>query len=551
MVGKRKVLVIGLDGATFDLLLPLLSKGKLPVFERLLKNGVRGNLLSTIPILSPSAWSSFMTGKNPGKHGLLDFVGRDENSYRMTVLNATHRASKEIWSTLSEHDKRSIVINVPFTYPAKRINGTIITGMMTPRGADDFIYPSALREEINKVVGEYRIHPDHAYEPGRIEAFVKDLFDVLETRARTASYLLSNRSWDFFMVVFTCTDQIQHGLWMYLDPDSPEYDMSIGRRIFDCYERLDNIIGRILEAIDENTVVIVMSDHGAGPLYKHFHINAWLMKLGFLRLRRTFSTLIKRFMYEIGVTPLGLYSFLVRLRLGSLRVRLGREKRRSLLSKTFISLTDVDWRKTKAYAFGRAGGVYINLKDREPVGIVNRGAEYENLREAIINSLIDFKDPKDGKHVVEKAYRKEEIYSGPLLEKMPDIVLTPARGYVAFGEYDFATNRTLTQAKGISSRHEMEGILIMTGPMFKKDAKLPTEANMVDLAPTILYLLGVPISTNMDGSILKDAFISSYLESNTAEYTKEDQVGASKPRYAFSKEDEEKVKERLRELGYL
>src|SRR5258708_11462961 len=169
------VFVIGLDGATFDLIHPFIAQGFLPNLQSLISKGSYGELSSTIPPVTASAWTSFMTGKNPGKHGLFDFMQRRKNSYDLAPVSAFDRDGKAVWEIASELGKKCIVIGVPVTYPPTPLNGLMVTGMLTPRGAADYTYPPELKNEIAGAIGEYIVYSDEVYSKGRGEIFLNDL----------------------------------------------------------------------------------------------------------------------------------------------------------------------------------------------------------------------------------------------------------------------------------------------------------------------------------------------------------------------------------------
>lgn len=557
---KERVFVIGLDGATFDLILPWVKEGKLPSLSYLMENGVYGELRSTVPILTPAAWSSFMTGKNPGKHGIVGFFTRENGSYVVKVMNSKHMSAKEMWTILSENSKKVGIVNVPLTYPPKRVNGFMITGMMmTPPESENFTYPSPLKKEVKRVVGETTLDPLFTYLEGE-EVFINEVFNSTEKLARISLFLLKKHEPDLFVVVFNGTDYIQHRFWKYIDSKHPGYKaekaIRFRKRIIRYYERIDEILGNFLKMADGRTTVIVMSDHGAGPLHKYIHVNSWLIQTGLLKLRKRRITGIKRFLYKVGFNPEKIFNALLSIRLlENIRIKTNRTntKLRSISNKLFMSFSDVDWPNTKAYSIG-SGLIYINLKGREPLGTVNPGQEYKKLRKQIATHLYRLKDPETGESVIDKVYKKEEIYTGPYIDALPDIVFIPKSGYMTFEEYEFAASSVITRAKAISASHRLNGVLLMKGPGIKRGMHLKN-ANIMDLAPTILHVLGLPIPTDMDGRVLDEALTPSHLRSNPIRYAKEAedsrQFLLTKGDEVYSSEDEEEIKSRLRGLGYI
>ncbi|EMR73628.1 hypothetical protein MCGE09_00468 [Thaumarchaeota archaeon SCGC AB-539-E09] len=512
MNNKNKVLVIGLDGVTFDLILDWINENKLPFLNKLLKNGVHAELKSTIPMFTPTAWTSFSTGMNPGGHGITGFFKRKENSYDVTLSNMIKNQDqgKKIWNILSENEKKVIVMNIPLTYPPEKVNGFMISGMMTPTNSNNFTFPSSLKYEILNNINNYRINPLNVYEEGKEIDFISELSQLVEIRTKTALYLMNQIDWDFFMVVFNETDYIQHAFWKYIDMNHPQHDQEKSNKyvkeLLSFYQRIDNKINEIVNCSGENTTIVIMSDHGFGSLYKFIHVNNWLLKMGLIKLKRNVITQTKYLLHRLQITPNNIYKILLKLNFGNIRLKMGKKKGRKMLEHFFLSFSDVDWKRTKAYSLGAMGQIFINVKGREPLGIVNKNEEYEELRNFIIHKLSNLSDPDTYMPVVEKIYKKEEIYSGSYYEKMPDIVFIPCHGYIGFEEFEFSSNSVFSSPKGISGTHRPNGILIMSGTNVKNGKKLSNSIKIEDVAPTILKLFNISIPDKMDGAVILEAF---------------------------------------------
>ena len=286
---KARVLVIGLDGATFDLLLPWLEEGFLPHLAEIWRRSSYAPLRTTIPPITASAWTSFQTGKNPGKHGLFDFTQYRPGSYETPFVNARSVQAEPLWVTLGRHGKRVVVLNVPVTYPPRRVNGYLISGLLTPSTNVEFTYPPGLSQELTETIGDYEILvPVRDFLHLGVRGFVDRLTGVSRKRAEAARYLMGRLEWDFFMVHFHSPDVLQHALWSFLDRSHPEYDAAAdGDREYvrSYYRELDSLVGSLVREAGQNVTVVLMSDHGFGPAYKRFHINQWLATQGFLTLR--------------------------------------------------------------------------------------------------------------------------------------------------------------------------------------------------------------------------------------------------------------------------
>jgi predicted AlkP superfamily phosphohydrolase/phosphomutase len=552
---KRRVMVIGLDGATFDLLRPWIEDGTMPTLQRLMDSGASGVLTTTLPPISSSAWVSFATGKNPGKHGLVDFVHPRPDSYQISIVSPQQRASQAIWNLLSKAGRKVGIVGMPVTYPPEQVNGYMISDFLTPSASDDYTYPSSLSDELEQAMGGFPLLPNERYRSTKFtDRFIADMVADVEQRLEGALYLLDNKEWDFFFILFWSNDMLQHETWSLLDETHPSHDSQKADRyrdlVVDFHRRLDQAVRRLAEKAGPDDLVIVMSDHGFGPVHSFFLVNNWLREMGWLQLKKQPTTSLKYALFRLGFTPLGVFHLAKALRLGFLRRRFRFQRGGGLMKRLFLSFSDVDWARTKAFAVGSFGQIYINLAGKRPQGIVQPGQEYEELREEIAARAMDIRDPRTGLPVVERAYRKEEIYSGPQVEKAPDLVLqTRNWEYMAFGHADFGARHVVEPIVGMSGHHRPEGIAVLSGQGIKSGATLQ-DANITDLAPTILYAMGIPIPSDMDGRVLTEAFSADHLSAVQMQYSDElSQRTTGEEQYSL--EDEEEIKERLRGLGYV
>jgi predicted AlkP superfamily phosphohydrolase/phosphomutase len=545
-----KILVIGLDGATFDLIHPFVAQGYLPNLRSLISRGTSSELSSTVPPVTASAWNSFMTGKNPGGHGMFDFMQRRKNSYDLTPISSYDRDGKTIWEIAGDAGKQSIIMGVPVTYPPTPLNGLMVTGMLTPRGASDYTYPAELKNEIAQAIGEYVVYSDEVYSRGRGEIFLNALHYSIQQRAKTAAYLLRKYDWDLGVLVFPETDTVSHGLWWAYDATHHQHHQEDPEKfkhgIRDIYHDIDAYIGELVASLPSDTTIIVMSDHGHGPLRHFLYVNNFLKQRGYLKIKNAPASQIKNLAFGAGLTPRTAYGILLHLGLGKLRRTMDKRRGgRGMLKRFFLSLNDVDWANTRAYSIGYIGEVHINLKGREPQGIVEPGAEYEQLREELIRELRALSLP-DGSPLVEQIWKKEEIYSGAHLDDAPDILFLPKNlETIAFGDFEFGSNKILEPSYGVSSSHRMNGIFIAAGPNIAQGANLQSP-NLTDLAPTILHALHLPVPTDMHGRVLREIFS----DARAVEYG----GSAASPRAAgesYSQDEEREVIERLKDLGYI
>jgi predicted AlkP superfamily phosphohydrolase/phosphomutase len=557
-VSQTQVVLIGLDGVPLDLLRPWIEAGELPTMQRFLRQGVAGHLRSTMPPTSGPSWSSFMTGKEPGKTGIYDFLYRAGGTYRFPPVNASLRDGRELWEILSDAGRRVGVLNVPLTYPVKAVNGFMISGWMTPYTARDYVYPPELGDELRSAVGEYRIYPSMTCTPGREEQFLRASIELLEMRTRTALYLLRRERWDLFMAVFFDTDRVLHQLWHTLDPEHPWHGAGgkgwqPGARewVLEYFRRVDHSLGQLFDAAGEGALQIVMSDHGMGSAHHFVVLNNWLLENGFLQLRRAPWTAVKRALFRAGITLRNVHKVANLLGLAKHAEYKGLYSTDWLLKLAFLSFNDVDWSRSSAYSFGRHyGPVYLNVKGREPHGIVEPGSEYERVRQQIVDAALAFRHPLTGRGMVKEVLRREDIYRGPYLDQAPDLILIPADPRdIFFGLADFGSNRVVDTVYRYSGMHRDQGMLLMRGPQVAAGAPVRGAA-IQDMAPTVLHAMGLPIPADMDGRPLLDLLGEAY-QSGPIYTEGADDGSQAQEKRTYSADEEKEIAERLRGLGYL
>ncbi len=564
-----KLLIIGLDGATFDLIQPWCEAGELPNLRRLLREGSSGVLLSTVPPATIPAWNSFMTGTNPGKHGLFDFTQHIPQGYKIRFVNASYRQRSTLWDLVGRSGKRVCVMGVPSTYPPEQINGIMISGFDSPVAMTidpSFVHPPELFRELRETFGEVKISALHEYrfDEGWYESALEKLLAVLKVKAEIAEYLLTREPWDCFMVHFGESDTVSHHFWMFHDPGSPRYDpvgaLRLGQAILRVYRELDAIVGRFLAMASEQTISIIVSDHGFGGAgRKALHLNQWLAQNGFLAFRARTRPGLYCDRIASALKRMGL-SYLPG-RLQEVLFRRGGWIIDSIEAR--VRFGGIDWSKTLAYSeeLNYAPSIWINVRGRQSEGLVSPGNEYAQVRQTILKRLAELKDPETGERVVKRAYVREELYRGPFLERAPDVVLelNLDRGY----SYTCLPSvpgappiRWLTEdecrgfkGRNVNGSHRREGVLILTGLSIERGVVL-SKAAIEDVTPTILYLLGLPIPVDLDGRVLTEAIVeparplSSCMQASP---TRQD-AGQVRP---YSLKQEAVLSKRLRDLGYL
>jgi len=561
---RNKVMVLGVDGATLDLILPWAEAGLLPTFARLMRQGSWGVLRSVVPPVSPTAWSSFLTGTNPGRHGVYDFIGRRPRTYENQLANASYRSGASLWGLLSQAGRRVTVFNVPLTYPVEPVNGLFVSGLMTPADATDATWPPELLDDIRRAVPEFNFSPPGAFSPGEEARFVQAIADLNETTRQVARYLLTRQPWDFFMAVFMGADIICHFLWKQMAEARPAH---LADAVQNCYRQIDAALGELIEIAGPETHLIVMSDHGFGPLERQIHLNSWLLERGYLALKSEPATRFRSLLYRLGITRMALSELLRRLGLGERLRRAGRYEElrraglgvrqqrtgllRELVRRVFLTMSDVDWSRTRLFSIGFAGPLYVNLKGRDPHGIVAPGAEYEALLAQVTADLRALRDPQSGEPLIGPIYRREELYQGPRADEAPDLILMPRDEKNApTGMLEFASRRWLTPVPERTGTHRMDGILFLAGPGIRPGVHLD-DSSIVDVAPTVLALLGQPIPTTMDGHVLEKAMTDELRASLEITRTAVEESWVPGRSVAFDDEEEALLRERLRGLGYV
>jgi predicted AlkP superfamily phosphohydrolase/phosphomutase len=571
--GEHKVLVIGLDSATMNVIKPWVEDGQLPNLARFFREGTCGLLESVPNVNSAPAWSSIATGKNPGKHGIFWFVEDKPEQYSFEYVNATFRREKTVWQLLSDAGFRVGVVNVPISYPADAINGFMIAGIDAPGiNSDGCCHPPHLLSSLRQELGEYVIEPGipSLLKAGRFDDAVEQLSFTIHQRLAYTKHLASEGAWDFLFVVFTSLDSAQHFFWKYMQPEQfkvDEEERDLYRSvILNVHKQLDEAIGELITLAGENATVMILSDHGMKATDCRIQVLPyWLEYLGYLKFQRgvlndrSVRSITRRTIFEF----LGLlyrqvdkrFTRETKLRLARMFPTLRR------LVEVQNSYADIDWSATRAYSNGTRPEIWINLKGRQPQGIVEPGAEYDRLCEEIAAKLMSAQDPVTGESYVERVSRREELYSGKYVSKSPDLVVRWHRG----GWIDNLRlgDKTAKEIKQFLSRtdpiislgtghHDPSGILLLKGPEIQAGRELQA-AHLLDVTPTILYLMGQPVLRDMDGRVLTEAINPDCLARRPVTIVDPDDKDdiPHQPEHVFTPEDEAIVSERLRGLGYI
>ncbi|WIV66796.1 alkaline phosphatase family protein [Natrialbaceae archaeon AArc-T1-2] len=531
-----ELLVVGLDAGCQPVLERLFEAGDAPTLRRLFEIGASGPLESQIPPWTASAWPSLYTGKNPGKHGVYDFLSFD--GYDWDVVNATHVRERAVWELLSDHGISSVVVNVPVTHPPREFDGALVPGMTAPERPD--CHPEGILEDVVETCGDYRVYPQSGPEPDRsIEGYDR----TIELRGKAFRYLLERFTPEFGFLQFQQTDSVFHerpGDW---------------EAVSAVYRAVERELATTIETFDPENVLVV-SDHGMGEVSGHeFRVNEFLRDRGYVATKsggegmptwsRAWendllegddageheSTPLERAMElaaTAGVTTQRVANALDRV---GLKEPIGRRVPNDMIR---AASEQVDFPHSRAYVRSKSElGVRINLQGREPQGVVPESA-YDAVRAELVEQLSAVETP-DGEPVFEDVAPRERYFEGPQLERAPDIVTVPAA-------FDNAVVAALSGERFADPvepwNHKRTGIVAAAGSAIDEDASL-AGATIFDVAPTICSLLDVPVDAAMDGETLP---IADPAETRQYPAYDPDPVTAT---------DDAVVEDRLSDLGYL
>jgi len=560
-----KLLLIGLDGATLDLIEPWAEQGHLPALRALMQRGAWGRLQSTVPAMTFPAWSSIMTGVNPGEHGIFDFTYREPGTYRVRYTNSTFRAVPTLWQILTRRGARVTALAFPTTFPPEPVNGYMISGFDSPVTVGinrRFMQPPELYDELLQHVGKFTItgFQELRIGPNWHSRALASLLDVVGLKERTASYLLDKGPWDVFAVLFGESDTVSHHFWAYHDPASPRHvppsDPALAQSILSVYQRLDRAVAALVERAGPDATVIIVSDHGfGGTSDRVLFLNRLLASWGYLSLPATrpfsrWTSGLKR--AALTVLPAAAQELLFRVKNNALANWLETRSRAAAFA--------VNGTRAFSDELNYFPSIWLHTRDRFPDGTVEPGAEARALSRELIKRLEDFRDPETGEQVVERAYSREDVYWGTCVNRAPHIILELANpdGYSwicgpsegrAGPLTRRLTRREFIGAKGASMNgsHRPDGTLIMAGTGIAPVGEI-YGTNVLDVLPTALAVLHQPLPQHVEGRILTEALTdprSSWEES-------EDNGGAeSGPGKVYTPEEEAEVERRLRDLGYI
>lgn len=549
-----RVFVLGLDAAS-----PALMQrwqADLPTFRRVMTEGTWGTLQSITPPFTSPAWACMATGKNPAKVGIFGLRHRQPNSYQLASPTSADRKALAVWDIVSQAGKRVIVHNVPDTFPPTPVNGVLVSGHPAPSsGGAEITYPAGLRTTLDTLTNTYPIGPPADFDQSSRQDELATWQTVLAKHQTALLHLLDTQDWDLCFTVSLAIDAICHHFWQYLDPQHPDFDPVSGKQFGDTirqiYKQEDQRLAQILARLTPDDLLLIVSDHGSTPCYRHISVNRWLIDNGYLVLKKDEPPPAGRTTSRLSQTLVNLYRRFGWIRRLSQPLRQTAWRDRVVQAHfahktggrvTFASLP-IDWQKTRAYYIGD-DRLYLNVSGREPQGIVQPGQPYHQLRDELRQKLLALRDPLTQQPLFVAIHTREELYNGPYLTQAPDLIVSIHNEHDSPGG---AVGQTLIDKPIVSGKHHPDGLFMAWGKGIRPGASL---AHLYDIAPTILHALNLPIPQDSDGTVQLNWFhphsapaqtpirTAHYPETNFTDYT-------------WQADEAQEIEDRLRDLGYL
>ncbi|MBW3594237.1 MAG: alkaline phosphatase family protein [Actinobacteria bacterium] len=530
MTGPR-VIVLGWDSATFDIIDPLVESGRLPVLASLIEKGWRAPLRSTWPPMTDCAWTSAFTGRDAGGHGIIGSWYRAPGSYECRYFSSRDRRAPAVWELTD--DVRHLVWNVPMTFPPEPIAGAMVAGYGAPPGSQ-MTEPKDLQSQL---AGRWALDDLLDRAPhGSLERFLDDLLQGLRAQGEALPWAIRETGADAVYAVWPHIDRAQHFFWRFRDRDHPMADA-----VTRVYEAMDRATGDIVGAFPDADVIVV-SDHGAGPLYGDVNLGAWLVDRG----DASYSTSARRSVLSS-----------VAWAMPPVARRAGRRfapslARKAMAAKLSGQLAPFDWSRTRAF-FGFHSDLWLNLEGREPNGIVP-SSDAEDIVSELSDALVQIEDPATGRRPIAEVHRRDDIYRGPHAHLAPDLVLDTwsagyrvAPGREASDEIVISPEALAGVRESWSADHRPLGIFVAAGPHFERGSS--AEMALYDVCPTVLALLEAPVPEGLNGTVATDAlagFLTTRPVRAARHAAERGHVSAG-----YSDDEAAAVAEHLKDLGYI
>lgn len=536
--GRVKTLLVGWDGATFTVLDELMEQGVMPFLKSFLGSGTRANLRTIVPALTPPAWTSLMTGRTPGYHGVFDFFRFEgEHSKHIRFFTSSDIQTDTIWGIANRAGLKTAAMNFPSMYPAPQINGYVVPGWVPWRQMRLACWPKDLFDRLKAIPNmtlrelgmDIKLEEKSTEGVGTREEYGPWIeFHTRRERnwLEIYRYLAQTDPCDLMAIMFDGVDKMQHLCWRFIRPQDAEpltedWEFQIRELCLNYYRQLDSIFEQLVDLAGPQATVFLASDHGFGPTYEVFNVNTWLARQGYLAWAENHSQ--EKPEAILGVGQVARHTWML------------------------------DWNRTKAFATTpTSNGINIAVsKNGNGTGVPE--SEYHAFREKLVRELREVRSPVDGERIVADAFTRDEIFPGPAGELGPDVTLVMRDGgliSILPGE------EVVSQRPVVSGAHRSLGIFGAKGPGVRQGFDAG-ELSILDVAPTILYSLGLPVYANFEGRVAEGIFERGVMENqpilraaepdSKPEETQDEETESAE----MSEEDERVVMERLRELGYI
>jgi predicted AlkP superfamily phosphohydrolase/phosphomutase len=560
---KPKAMLVGIDAADPTYIDRRIAEGALPNIARVRNEGVWGPMRSTFPVLSSAAWTTIVTGQPPERHGIFEFFRRKPGTWIDELVLGGMKKVPNVWDIAAQHGLRSVVVNVPMTYPPKAPEGgVLVAGMDTPGEQSAFVDPPEEKPHLLKEVPDYRIELTAA-QFNTVEDFLDKVESTMDARLKAALHLFERHTPDLAVVIFTALDRVLHALWKYVDPNHDAYHRPEAEawraRVDRLYDRVDAHLGTLLDWTGEDTTTVVCSDHGGAAVHGVFYLNRWLAREGYLSVQQ-----------GKGGEMLGLLTGLQHF-----AKRVVPRPVKNVVNKIFPGLyADVgsthglqrlDPGRTMAYAWRKASVIRVNLKGREPGGIVEPGGSYDALLNEIAHKLENVVDSRNGRKPIRKVWLRREAY--PLSEPLddcPDLVIEwDDRLYQVDTTLDGLANGLLFAGEEkpdkpwreeINGDHALYGVFGAVGKGVAQGLDL-AGADIHAVTPTLLAALGIPKPEDMPADPPKGLFTDeATFQTSSVSKTDSPAVKTSESSEAgdvYTDEEREILEKRMRDLGYM
>ena len=478
-----------------------------------------------------------MTGCNPGRHGIFDFQGYDRSTHQAFYVNATSLRVPTLWEWLSRHGKRAAVVDLPVTYPPPAINGVVISGLMTPGREATFTHPAHLLQEVERHLGyEWPLLKEED-ESGRAHAdftaFLQTMRRFLDSRVQTMLFLLQREKWDFAFLQLQCLDFLQHPLWKFLELSHPDFQSTRHQEVVrQFFAPLDEALGRLCEAataaMGEGVLIAVLSDHGFQRHGKRAELNHWLQAHGFLAPAQSHRASWTR--WAELIRKLDVFKWRSKLLQKSQRQALG----------NVLRAHRIDHQRSRFFAVSSFWGyLYSGPQTTEQDSI------------ALEKQLLGWRDPENGQPVVRRVCQQRECYSGPALERLPDLIVEPMPGYTFSSKTYFNRGHLLTPVTKNdfhTGTHASEGIYLLAGSSVEaSELSQGPEAHLQDMMPSLLHAMSLPVPAHCDGRVRLEWFDTAATQTvlfDEAEFEPGSEI-------RLSESEQQEVERRLKMLGYV